>query len=334
MTRQLEITQPFNLEISLTMGQAFRWRCLGDGWFSGVIGENLIHIGQPDGVDGPVTYRIGGPNGERPATDTDDAMLRRYFREDDDVAAIYASIARDPKLDTIMQEFPGLRLLRQDPWECLMSYLCTANTKVPGTAKKVEAVAKSLGLSLSLPEETRYAFPAPEQVAEAGEGYLRELGVGKPSIYIVKAANAILFSGFAPDSLATVEYLDAKDILTNYPGIGDKIADCTCLFSLDQLEAFPIDIWVWRAITEAYPEWGFPEKAELSGKNYRNASDQARHVFGKYAGYANQYLFYWRRRLGEKPLTFAHRLHGKFRLPPGKTVDDLRYEYLAEKYLS
>ena len=334
MTRQLEITQPFNLEISLTMGQAFRWRCLGDGWFSGVIGENLIHIGQPDGVDGPVTYRIGGPNGERPATDTDDAMLRRYFREDDDVAAIYASIARDPKLDTIMQEFPGLRLLRQDPWECLVSYLCTANTKVPGTAKKVEAVAKSLGQSLSLPEETRYAFPAPEQVAAAGEGYLRELGVGKPSIYIVKAANAILFSGFAPDSLATVEYPDAKEVLTDYPGIGDKIADCICLFSLDQLEAFPIDIWVWRAITEAYPEWGFPEKTKPSEKQRREASDQARHVFGEYAGYANQYLFYWRRRLGDEPLTFAHRWHGKLRLPPGKTVDDLRYEYLAEKYLS
>ena len=106
MARQLLIDQPFDLELSLTMGQAFRWKERPGGWFSGVLGENLVHVCQ---TDAGVEYRVGGPDGERDPTSTDDELLRRYFREDDDVAAIYAAIARDAKIATIMREFPGLR---------------------------------------------------------------------------------------------------------------------------------------------------------------------------------------------------------------------------------
>ena len=350
MARELKIEQPFNLGLSLMMGQAFRWRELppdfyGDGheWFSGVLGENLIHIHQ---TDAGVEYRVGGPDGERDAIDADDELLRRYFRLGDDIEAIYASIARDPKMDTIMWEFPGLRLLRQDPWECMVSYICTANTGVPVTTKKVEAISSSLGRPLTLSKETRSketrpSFPSPEQIATAGEGHLRELGVGKPAIYIVQAAAAILCRGLSADSLATVSYADAKGMLMDYSGVGNKIADCICLFSLDQLQAFPMDRWVWRAITEAYPEWGFPEKAEPTDRERREAAERARLEFGEYAGYANQYLFFWRRQFGEERLSFADRWHGKFRITPpdgreldDEYLDDLRYEYLTRKYLS
>ena len=129
-------------------------------------------------------------------------------------------------------------------------------------------------------------------------------------------------------------YPEVRRRLVQYHGIGGKVADCIALFALDQLEAFPVDRWVWRAIIEAYPEWGFPEKFELTDREWREASKRARQEFGEYAGYANQYLFYWRRQYGEEPLSFAHRWHGKFRLPPGMTVDDIRYECLSRKYLS
>ena len=345
MARQLKIEQPFDLGLSVTMGQAFRWYELpqdfyddGNTWFSGVLGENLVHIRQ---VSAGVEYRVGGPDGEREATDSDDELLRRYFRLDDDIEDIYASIACDPKMDTIMQEFPGLRLLRQDPWECMVSYICTANTGVPGTAKKVEAICKSLGRPLALSKETRRAFPSPDEIATAGEGHLRELGVGKPALYLVKSAVAILDSGFFANSLATVSYAEAKGMLMDYSGVGNKIADCICLFSLDRLEAFPMDRWVWRAVTEAYPEWGFPEKAEATDRERRGVAERARQEFGEYAGYANQYLFHWRRQLGEERLSFADRWHGKIRITPpdgrgldDEYLDDLRYEYLARKHLS
>ena len=142
MTRELAIDQPFDLALSLTMGQAFRWQERPDGWFSGVLGENLIHIRQ---TDAGVEYRVGGTGGERPADDKDDELLRRYFREDtDNVAAIYADISSDPKMDTIMREFPGLRLLRQAPWECAISYLCTARSGVHRTADMIENIATRL----------------------------------------------------------------------------------------------------------------------------------------------------------------------------------------------
>ena len=346
MTRQLEIKQPFNLELSLMMGQAFRWRELGEGWFSGVIGENLIHIGQPDGVDGLVTYRIGGREGERPATDKDDAMLLRYFREDDDVATIYASIARDPKMATIIEEFPGLRILRQDPWECTVAYLCSANNNVKRISAIVETIACEFGRPLELAGDinTNTTFPAPDQMLADPDHVTKlkkmQLGLNRDK-NIVKAAYRFADGELNPNRLRSASYQDVMLALMEGPrhtskpnGIGPKVADCIALFSLDQLDAFPVDLWVWRAITEAYPEWGFPENAKPSDKNLREASEKARQVFGKYAGYANQYLFHWRRQHGVEPLTFAHRLHGKFRLPPGMTPDEARYKYLAEKYLS
>ena len=156
MTRQIPINQPFDLALTLTMGQAFRWRPLDDSWFSGVIGENLIHIRQ---IEDGVEYRVAGPDGGRPATRKDDELLRGHFRLDDDIAAIYASIAQDPKVDTIMGEFPGLRLLRQDPWECLASQLCAADNDAERAGRAIETVAEFLGKKLELDGDVRHTFP-------------------------------------------------------------------------------------------------------------------------------------------------------------------------------
>ena len=348
MMPQLKIQQPFDLALTLTMGQAFRWEKLPDEfygdrhtWFSGVLGGSLIHIRQTD--DG-VEYRVGGADGERLGTDADNDMLRRYLREDDDIAAIYAEISRDPKMDTIVQEFPGLRILRQDPWECTVAYLCSANNNVKRISAIIETIACEFGYPLMLAGDMSTTFPTPDRMLADPDHVTRlgkmRLGLDRAN-NIVKAAWRFANGELDPDQLRSESYQDVMSMLmegsrrkSKPNGIGPKVADCIALFSLDQLEAFPVDLWVWRAITEAYPEWEFPEKTKPSDRNLRAASERARQVFGEYAGYANQYLFYWRRLHGDEPLTFAHRLHGKFRLPPGMTPDDARYEYLAEKYLS
>ena len=148
MTRQLAINEPFNLELSLTMGQAFRWRELpaefyGDGnkWFSGVLGENLIHIRQTD--DG-VEYRVGGPEGERDDVGFDwDVEICRYFRMDtDNINGIYDDLCRDHRVATLIWRYPGLRLLRQEPWECLLSYICSRANSVENISEDVETVAR------------------------------------------------------------------------------------------------------------------------------------------------------------------------------------------------
>ena len=341
MARQLKIEQPFDLELSLTMGQAFRWRELppdfyGDShrWFSGVIGENLVHIRQ---ADAGVEYRVGGPYGEREATAADDELLRRYFRLDDDIDVIYASIARDPKMDTIMREFPGLRLLRQDPWECLLSQLCAQKPDAAPIGETIEHAAKFMGSELRLEANVRYAFPTPDQLlSDHGLAHVvwKWLLGSEPAWNIIKTTKLAEDSEMNWSELRRLPYEEVKQNLRLFPGVSDETADRISLFALDKLEAFPVDYWVWRAIIEAYPEWGFPEKSEPTDHERHKVAERARQEFGEYAGYANQYLFYWRRQHGEEPLSFAHRWHGKFRLLPGMTVDDVRYEYLSRKYLS
>ena len=171
---------------------------------------------------------------------------------------------------------------------------------------------------------------------------LHELRLGLQRAPNIIAAAGRVCAG-EPDlgSLITIPYPKAKAGLTQIRGVGDKIADCVALFALDKLTAFPVDKWIWRAITEAYPEWGFPENAEPTERERREVAERARQVFGKYAGYANQYLFYWRRQHGEGPLPFGTRWRGKFRITPpeghrldDQYLDELRHEYLKGKYLS
>ena len=341
MTRQLKIKQPFNLELSLTMGQAFRWRPLGEGWFSGVIGENLVHIRQTnDGVE----YRVGGADGGRAATDADDQLLYRYFRLDDDIDAIYASITRDPKVDTIVREFPGLRLLRQNPWECLAFQLCAANNDAERADGAIETIAEFLGTKLKLDGDVRHAFPAVENLNDDPRlSYLvpKWLLGSKRTWSILDSAKLIDEGKMDWDELRRKPYIEARESLLQFPGVNDKTADRIALFGLGKLEAFPLDKWVWRAITQAYPELGFPENPESNDLERRKVAKLAPQVFGQYAGYANQYLFHWRRQYGEQPLPFATRWRGKLRITPpegrqldDQYLDDLRYEYLRAKYLS
>ena len=282
MTRQLEIKQPFDLELSLTMGQAFRWRELGDGWFSGVLGENLVHIRQ---TDGGVEYRVGGAEGERPANRKDDEMLRRYFREDDDVAAIYEDIrSRDERIKRLVKQYRGMRVLRQDPWECFVSYICSRSNSIERISQCVAALSKELGDPLTIGDETRVTFPTPERIATSTEEQLLELKFGFRARSVVVAASRVADSGIDLANFKMMSYQNAKERLMQYDGIGDKIADCIALMSLDKLEAFPVDRHIRRLVND----WWFGlEKPPSNTRILRWAQD----YFGPYAGYAGQFIF-------------------------------------------
>ena len=280
-------------------------------------GSHLFHVRQ---IDGGIEYEAASL--PEHMADSDEC-LRRYFRLDDDIDVIYASIARDPKVATIMWEYPGLRLLRQEPWECLVSQLCTARVDGESNDEPLETATKHLGSKLQLAGDIRHAFPTPEQLLS--DHRLAHI-VWKWLLGSELAWNITKITKLAEDGEPDWSELrrrpceEVTQNLQHFPGVSSETADRIALFALDKMEVFPLDRWVWRAITEAYPEWGFPERADPSGQELAAASQRAQQVFGEYAGYANQYLFYWRRQYGQEPLSFAHRWHGKFRLPPGMTV--------------
>ena len=280
MTRQLKIKRPFNLDAVLGGTQDFRWLPRKDGWHSGVLIGNLVHIRQ---VKGGVEY----------LADTDlDGLLRSYFRLDDDIYAIHADLsARDGNIAMLVKQYPNLRVLRQpDPWECVVAYICSATNNVSRISAIAEKIAETLGRQLRLGDDVRHTFPTPDEVLEAGVEPLEELGLGMDRHSKIVAAAERIRDGrldLCRLSQPDVCYAEAKRRLMACYGIGDKVADCICLFALDKMEAFPVDRWVERAMASYFPCGKQPWGDEL----VMWAQDR----FGKYAGYANQLLFHEQR---------------------------------------
>jgi N-glycosylase/DNA lyase len=274
----MEVEGPFNLGQSLLCGQAFRWTPLDDGGYRGVVSGTVVDIWQraPD--------LLSWESGPKPFTVD---QVRSYFRLDDDLEAIRQDIG-DAHVDAAFTKYPGLRVLRQDPWETLISFIISQVSNVPRISRTVETLAAHYGTHLG--DGVSNAFPTPTQLAQADEPALRLLGLGYRAPPIVVISNAVDDGELFIEPLKFWEYGEAKAELMKWPGIGPKVADCTLLFSLDHLEAFPVDRWVIRALEEWYD---VRMTQEASG-------NWARERFGTHAGYAGQYLFHARREGGSE----------------------------------
>ena len=289
VSARFEAGQPLDLEASLLGGQAHRWRRDGD-WYSGVLDGNLLLIRQNNGVvefnSSPVDPHALLPR------------LRDYLRLDDDLPAIYDDITQDANVDAQVRRYPGLRVLRQDPWECLVAYICSSNSSIETIHRNMERLSDEFGEPRSIqapnvregePETVRRnTFPTPADLAEAGEMELRRLKLGFRAPYVYHASVAVLEGRLDLHRLVRAPYGEAKQELTALKGIGEKIADCIALMSLEKMEAFPIDVWVRRALAD----WYFPGQKTPTN---RVLLEWAQGYFGRYAGYANQYLFHGRR---------------------------------------
>ena len=302
MTRSLVIAQPFDLALTLEMGQAFRWRRRGgegEDWYSGVLGPHLVHIRQTgDGVE----YRAGGSDGELEDIDLS-RTLHDYFRLGDNIEAIYTGLRRDPVVARAVEQYEGLRLLRQEPWECLVSYVCSRTKNIRGTRSSVKAIAKLSRETVRLDGDVRHVFPTAELLAGRESGSLTGLRLGLEKVPdILRIARWLaddpqgLFRMAGPSASTA----DVVRWLDGFPGVGPKIASCAALMSLDRLDAFPLDRWVQRALAECdlseMPR-GLAERVKspraLTGPQQYRVAEWARERFGQYAGYAGQYLFHW-----------------------------------------
>lgn len=273
---------PFKLDKVLNGTQDFRWRRRDDGWHCGVLAGQHIHVQQSGNVLEYCSRSDSGLNG----------LLRSYFRLDYDIDYIYDYISSrcDAVAQLASRKYPWQRILQQpDPWECMVSYIYSARSDTSTIGKNVEAIAKKLGQPTRLDDCERHTFPTPERVFAADVEPLESVRVGgleRAPGCIISAAQRILDGRLDLWRLAQpqVSYDEAKRQLMQCSGIGPKISDCIALFALDKTEAFPVDVHVRRGVERCFPS-RTPASDDAIVK-------RAQDLFGPYAGYANQFLFY------------------------------------------
>lgn len=266
-------TTDFNLDHTLDCGQVFRWRRSGE-WWEGVVSGHTIRARQ-EGSDLIVD------------TELDRDRVVRYFRLDDNMQDIYASINRDLVMDDLINSFRGLRLIRQQPWECLVSYMSSSCRSIPNIKASLLNLCRQYGSDIGGGE---FSFPDAEVLAQTTESRLRQTGLGFRAPNILGAAKLVDSGGLDIDAPYELEYGLARRMLMDIKGIGPKIADCVLLFAYDKMEAFPVDTHILSVMEEHYGSF-------LKGPKSRRGESIvqfAQNYFGHYAGYAQQYLYYSR----------------------------------------
>jgi len=289
---QLDLAEtPFNLDYTLSCGQVFRWEKL-NGWWRGVLNEAVVKIQQTGALLHFRSY----------SRKVDSNFIWHYFRLDDDLPNIYAKITKDEHVSEAVKKFRGLRLMRQDPWECLISYICSTNKNIPAIKNMISNLSVRFGEKTLAENEEFYTFPKPHDLAEASLKELRLCKLGFRAERIRAVSKLVNNGAFDLKALKNLPYERAKKELMTLPGVGPKVADCVLLFSLDKLKAFPIDVWMKRIILEYYSahfEPMFVEKAKakksLSIGEYKTINSFGRKYFGEYMGYAQEYLFHSKR---------------------------------------
>ncbi|UCH37874.1 MAG: hypothetical protein JSV76_01510 [Candidatus Bathyarchaeota archaeon] len=278
MIVKLDSNTPFCLDYSLNCGQVFRWTKLGQRW-RGIVESSVIDIAQKE--KNLILNSYPCPK--------DDSFVKKYFRLDDDLSKILVQIKKDAMIAVAIDELHGLRLIRQDPWECLISFICATYANIPRIKQMIAHLAQKFGNKIHTQEEVFYSFPTQESLAKATIHELRECGLGFRAKYIFEATQKIV-NGFDLQELSTIPYEKAKTRLTSLPGVGSKVADCVLLFSLDKLEAFPVDVWIARIISTHYLQ---QQDSFVYATKHRQISDFGKKYFGKYAGYAQEYLYHY-----------------------------------------
>jgi N-glycosylase/DNA lyase len=265
----------FNLETTMRCGQVFGWERLGHTFF-GMIGAVAVRLAQEgDGVD----FVTGA--------DLDRSLIAGYLGLDVDLGRILKAIGRDPFMREVVSSVRGLRLIRQDPWPCLCSYILSANNRVERIDAIVKRIARELGTRHLVDGVEVFRLPDPDVLAGCAESGLRSCGTGFRAPYLLKAAAMVSDGDIDFDAIAAMPTGEARDLLRTVPGVGDKIADCVLLFAFSRYETFPVDVWIKRAVEAKYFDSREvrPDEVRRFGREY----------FGENAGYAQEYIYEYAR---------------------------------------
>lgn len=285
----LDVSCPFNLDVTLCCGQAFRWDKRGEWWY-GIVEQDAFKIRQ-------ITDQLEFDN-------ADWGFVRDYFGLDDNLPKILSKISKDEHIKQAIKTFYGLRIPRQNPWECLISYICATYKNIKAIRQMLLNLSKKFGEKTSFDSYTFYAFPTIEKLAKATIGELTECGLGYRAKYVSETAKKVYEEGFELERLRKLSYEKSKEELLRFPGVGLKVADCVLLFSIGKFEAFPVDVWIRRLILKYYSNHlpnefvqKILDRKSLTDLEYKALNLLGRNYFGEYAGYAQEYLYHYERTL-------------------------------------
>lgn len=251
----------FDIELTLDCGQSFRWVKNEDGIWCGIAGGNYLKLKQ-EGED--VTLYNTSP-------ELYNDFWKTYFDLERDYKGIIARYD-DESLKTACMAYPGIRILKQDEWEAICSFIISANNNIPRIKGIIERLCENFGEKT----EYGYTFPSAEKIAKLQVEDLSVIRSGFRAKYIIDAAQKIFSKEVDIEKIKELPFDAAKTELLKIKGVGEKVAQCALLYGFGRIEAFPVDVWVKRIVEELYPN-GLPEC--IKGTE----------------GIAQQYLFHWRR---------------------------------------
>ena len=191
----------------------------------------------------------------------------------------------DEKMKEAIKYGSGIRILNQDTWEMLISFIISAANNIPRISKTIENLSRACGKEVEFKGKKYYLFPTAKELSKLSMDELRACNLGFRDKYIFEVSRLVASGGLNLDEIKSMKMDDAKKELMKLPGVGAKVADCILLFSMGKMGAFPVDTWIKKIMNEVY----------IDSKNVKKINQYATQRFGEYAGIAQQYLFYFKR---------------------------------------
>ncbi len=282
MKREIKINvRCFNLKYTLECGQCFRWHKIYEDnekiTYVGVIHDRVVHISQVQN-----TLIVSSSNMENI-----EEVIRKYFDLDVDYEKIENKIAKiDKNIENAVKNSTGIRILNQDFFEMVISYIISANNNIKRISRSVEDISKKYGKKIMFCGRDYYLFPTIKELELVTEEEYKKCGVGFRARYLKNTVKYMLENKIDYDYIKVLDTVCAKRELMKMQGVGQKVADCILLFSLERREVFPIDVWVERVMSKIYFK-------ELNGKtSKKEILDYAINNFDKNCGIVQQHLFY------------------------------------------
>ncbi|MGY5150503.1 MAG: DNA-3-methyladenine glycosylase 2 [Candidatus Nitrosopumilus sp. bin_68KS] len=261
-----------NVENSINSGQVFLWKKNGNFWY-GVNGEDILRIDKNGQINSFQNSKID------------------FFRKNDNLECIIKSISKDKTVKKAVKQYSGLRILRQDPFQCLISFIISSNSNIQKIKISLEKLSKKFGNKIEYKNQEFFLFPKAEKLARASIDGIVSCGVGYRAKFIKEASKMILSKKIDFEYLKNCNYQETKEIIRIIPGVGNKVADCVMLFSLEKLEAFPLDRWMIRILEKYYSNEFQINTKTITEKQYEYLHEKIVNHFGPYAGYSQQFLF-------------------------------------------